>query len=167
LLPKSSRTPADIYGLEFGSVDHWFNGSEPARRELTDARRHERPGQNEVVPEGAPIPFAPETTLTAGIQYDFPIGDMLLTPRMQVAYIDEQLATPFPNVATIVPSHTVADIKLNLQVNDNWSVEGFVNNVFDETYIATQLQDAGPSSAGEHDLRGATTQHQARVPFLT
>ena len=73
---------------------------------------------------------------------------MVLTPRMQVAYIDEQLATPFPNVATIVPSHTVADIKLNLQVNDNWNVEGFVDNVFDETYIATQLQDASSAQGG-------------------
>jgi iron complex outermembrane receptor protein len=156
LLPNTlNAAPADIYGLELevlGQFDRLgFNlGLSLLDSEFTEDAvvTNGLTNRNEVVPEGTVIPFAPETTLTAGIQYDFPIGDMLLTPRMQVAYIGEQLATPFPNVATTVPSHTVADIKLNLQVNDNWNVEGFVNNVFDETYIAVQVQDASSAQGG-------------------
>ena len=43
---------------------------------------------NRLLPAGSTIPFAPEITATAGIQYEFTIGNSTLTPRVQLSYID-------------------------------------------------------------------------------
>jgi len=156
LLPNTlNAAPADIMGGELellGQFDRLgFNlGLSVLDTEFTEDKilTNSLTNRNELVPAGAELPFAPDFTLTGGIQYDFDVGGMTLTPRAQVSYIGEQLATPFPDPATIVPSRTVADIRLILTANDVWQVEGFFNNVFDETYIAVQLQDASSAQGG-------------------
>jgi iron complex outermembrane receptor protein len=156
LLPNTlNAAPADILGGELellGQFDRLgFNlGVSVLDTEFTEDKilTNSLTNRNELVPAGAELPFAPDFTLTGGIQYDFDVGGMTLTPRAQVSYIGEQLATPFPDPATIVPSRTVADLRLTLQANDVWQVEGFFNNVFDETYIAVQLQDASSAQGG-------------------
>lgn len=95
---------------------------------------------SELVPDGRTLPFAPTWTFNMGVQYDFPIGDMLFTPRIQYAYTSEQISTPFPLRETVVPSRNVLDIRGTLQVNEALSIEGFITNLADETYIASQLQ---------------------------
>ena len=56
---------------------------------------------------------------TRDMQYDLRLGNWTLTPRVQVSYMDEQLATPFEYAATIVPSRTVADVRFTAMPTDN------------------------------------------------
>lgn len=120
--------------------------------------------QNELVPEGTPLPFSPDLTATSGIEYDFPVGESsVLTPRVQFSYIDEQFATAFPHVSTTVPSRTVADVRVTFRRNDRLRIEGFVNNVFDKTYIAVRVQDASSAQGGI--LYGAPRQYGLRLKY--
>jgi iron complex outermembrane receptor protein len=120
-------------------------------------------GGPELVPEGRSMPFSPEWNISAGIQYDFPVGNGTLTPRFQVSYLGEQFATPFASSVTTVPSRTVADVRLVYAPNDRVRVEGFVNNVFDETYIAAQIQNASSADGGM--LMGAPLQYGLRLSY--
>jgi len=171
LLPNTlNAAPAEIYGAELellGRFDQLgFNlGLNLMHSEFTEDAilTNSLTNANEVVPAGSDIPFAPDITLTAGIQYDIPLGEKILTPRLQVSYIDDQLATPFPDPATIVPSRTVADFRLTLQATENWWLEGFVNNLFDETYIAVQVQDASSAQGGI--IYGAPRHYGIRVKY--
>ena len=105
-------------------------------------------GQDEAVPAGRSLPFAPDWTISAGIQYDFRFGNNVLTPRVQIAHVADQYATPFPGPRSILPSHTITDVRLIYQVGETWRFEGFVNNVTDETYIAAQMQNASSADGG-------------------
>jgi iron complex outermembrane receptor protein len=119
--------------------------------------------QNAVVPEGTPLPFSPKTTLTGGVQYDFPAGSGTLTPRVQFSHISKQYATAFPHPTTTVPERTVADVRLTWQPNDKLRLEGFATNVFDKTYVAVQVQDA--SSAAGGFIYGPPRQYGMRVKY--
>jgi iron complex outermembrane receptor protein len=120
-------------------------------------------GGNELVSKGSPMPFAPDLTASFGIQRTFDVGGKQLTPRFQVAYIDDQLATPFLHTETFVPSHTVADLRLRYEPSDQLRLEGFINNVFDETYIAAQIQDASSADGGL--LYGAPRHFGVRLSY--
>jgi iron complex outermembrane receptor protein len=171
LLPNTlNAAPAEIYGVEleltgqFGALG--FNlGVSALESEFTEAAvlTDSQTNTNRVVPEGSIVPFAPEVTANAGIQYEFLFGDMTLTPRLQVSYIDEQLATPFRYEATTVPSRTITDFRVTLMPMENLRLEAFATNVFDEEYIAAQVQDA--SSARGGILYGAPRQYGLRAKF--
>jgi iron complex outermembrane recepter protein len=156
LLPNTlNAAPAEIYGAELeltGRFDalelnlglSWLQGEFTEDALLTDSQTN----TNRLVPEGSPVPFAPEITATAGIQYEFRLGSWTLTPRAQVSYMEEQLSTPFEYAATLVPSRTIADLRLTAMPTENLRLEAFATNVFDETYIAAQVQDASSASGG-------------------
>ena len=109
------------------------------------------------------MPFAPEMTANAGIQYEFLLGSMTLTPRLQVSYMDEQLATPFRYQATTVPSRTITDLRVTLVPMDKLRLEAFATNVFDKEYISAQLQDASSARGGM--IYGAPRQYGVRAKF--
>jgi iron complex outermembrane receptor protein len=117
-----------------------------------------------LVPKGASLPFSPELTLNAGIDYAFEVGGGRLTPRVQWSHVGSQLATPFPTVATLVPSRSLVDVRLTYE-RDNWQVEAFSNNVADKTYIASQLQNSTSATGGI--IYGAPRQYglRAKVNF--
>src|SRR5690606_19434404 len=60
-------------------------------------------GGNELVPKGRTLPFSPEWTINAGLQYEFHFDDMAVIPRLQYSHLATQYATPFPSDFTIVP----------------------------------------------------------------
>jgi iron complex outermembrane receptor protein len=91
------------------------------------------------------------------------LGNTTLTPRLQVSYIDEQLSTPFVYEATTVPSRTVTDIRITWLPTDNLRLEAFATNVFDEEYIAVQMQDASSAKGGM--IYGAPLQYGLRAKF--
>jgi iron complex outermembrane recepter protein len=171
LLPNTlNAAPADIQGaeleitgrfaaLEFNLGAGWLDSEFTRDALLTDSQTN----TNRLVPEGARVPFAPEFTVTAGIQYDFPLGSWTLTPRLQASYLDEQLSTPFEYVATVVPSRTVADLRLTASPSDNLRLEAFATNLLDETYIAAQVQDASSATGGI--IYGPPRQVGLRVKF--
>lgn len=104
---------------------------------------------NRLVPEGDPLPYSPEWTVNAGIQYQMYLSDTLsVTPRLQWAHTDSLLATPFASIYTITPGRDVFDARVTVDIDDRYRVEGFVNNLTDETYIATQIQDASSADGG-------------------
>ena len=156
LLPNTlNAAPAEIYGAEleltsrFDALEmnlglSWLHSEFTEDALLTDSQTN----TNRLVPAGSPVPFAPEITATAGIQYDFRWGSWTLTPRAQVSYLDEQLSTPFAYAATIVPSRTIVDLRVTAMASDNWRLEAFATNLLDETYIASQVQDASSASGG-------------------
>ena len=126
---------------------------------LTDSQTN----TNRLVEEGSPIPFAPEMTATAGIEYEFQLGTTTLTPRIQASYMDEQLSTPFRYKETVVPSRTITDVRLTWVPTEALRLEAFVSNVFDEEYIAAQVQDASSAQGGL--LYGAPRQYGLRAKY--
>ncbi len=178
-LPNTlNAAPAEIYGAEL-EITAQFGGlglnagvsllhgeftedavlTDPVPDPITNAT------SNRLLPAGSTIPFAPEITATAGIQYEFTIGNSTLTPRVQLSYIDEQLSTPFVYEATTVPSRTVTDVRVTWVPLDNLRLEAFATNVFDEEYIAVQMQDASSAKGGM--IYGAPLQYglRAKVSF--
>ncbi len=102
-----------------------------------------------LVPEGRTLPFSPEWTINAGMQYEILLGaDRSLTPRVQWSHLSEQNATPFPSANTIVPARDVMDARLTLDWNASLKLEAFVNNATDETYIASQIQNSSSADGG-------------------
>jgi iron complex outermembrane receptor protein len=156
LLPNTlNAAPADIQGAELELTGHfaelefnlgvsWLDSEFTRDALLTDSQTN----TNRLVPEGSRVPFAPELTATAGLQYDFRAGSWTLTPRVQLSYMDEQLSTPFEYAATLVPSHTLADLRLTARPSDRLRLELFATNLFDETWIAAQVQDASSATGG-------------------
>jgi iron complex outermembrane receptor protein len=115
----------------------------------------------QLVPSGSDLVFSPEWTINAGIEYVFPIGNGTLTPRLQFAYVGEQLATPFPSESTIVPSRDLWDARLTWDSGGMWTVEAFVTNLADQTWIASQIQNSTSATGGI--IYGAPIQYGARV----
>lgn len=156
LLPNTlNAAPAEIYGAELEMMGQFgafgFNLGVSAlesefRKDamLTDSQTN----TNRLVPAGSEVPFAPDYTANAGVQYDLRAGNWRLTPRLQVSYVGTQLSTPFHYTATRVPSRTLTDLRLMMEPNDRLRLEAFVNNLFDKTYIAAQVQDASSASGG-------------------
>jgi iron complex outermembrane receptor protein len=171
LLPNTlNAAPAEIYGAELevtGRLDALaFNlGISSLHSEftrdalLTDSQTN----TNRLVPKGSRVPFAPDLTATAGVQYDVHAGNWTLTPRVQLSYTDKQLSTPFAYPVTVVPSHAVTDVRLSAVPNDKLHLEAFVTNVFDRTYIAAQVQDASSATGGI--LYGAPRQYGVRARY--
>jgi iron complex outermembrane recepter protein len=116
---------------------------------------------NQLVPKGSVLPFSPDFTANAGVQYRFQIGHGSLTPRLQYSYITEQYATPFQSSVTLVPSHHVGDVRLTWEPDEYWRVEAAVTNVTDEVYIASQIQNSSTADGGI--LYGAPRQYLLRV----
>lgn len=120
------------------------------------------PDGNSFVPDGRTLPFSPEWTISAGAQYEHVFANgHTLTPRIQVSHISDQVATPFPSVNTIVPSREVWDLRLTYRPNDRFLVEAFSTNFFDETYIASQIQNSSSATGGI--IYGAPQQTGIRV----
>jgi iron complex outermembrane recepter protein len=169
LLPNTQNAaPADIFGAELELLGRFGNfeftlGVSKLHGEFTDDAliTDSQSNTNQYVPEGASIPFAPETTVTAGLQYDFKLGTWALTPRLQVSYLDKQMSTPFSHMATIVPSRAVTDLRITMLPMENLHLEAFATNLFDKTYIAAQVQDASSASGGI--IYGAPRQVGVRV----
>ena len=115
-----------------------------------------------LVPDGRVLPFSPEWTINAGVQYAFEFGNgNSLTPRVQWSHLSEQVATPFPSFNTITPGRNVIDARLTLDLAAGFKIEGFVQNLFDERYIASQIQNS--SSADGGSIYGAPRTYGARL----
>jgi iron complex outermembrane receptor protein len=171
LLPNTlNAAPAKIVGAEleltgrFGGLGFNLGVSALDSKFTEDALLTDsQTNTNRLVPDGSKVPFAPELTATAGIEYTFHIGTATLTPRVQASYIDEQLSTPFPYNETIVPSHTVTDVRLMLVPTERLRLEAFMSNALDKQYIAAQVQDASSAQGGM--LYGAPRQYGLRAKF--
>lgn len=138
-----------------GWLDAEFGEDATLQNTLTNA--------NQVARKGDVLPFSPEVTFNAGVQYDIELGDKVLTPRLQYSYVSESYSTPFQSERTRISSRSVIDAKLNLRYSDSLSFDAFVNNLFDDTYSTMQLMNA--SSADGGTLYGAPRHYGVRVRY--
>ena len=107
------------------------------------------PTGNRLVPAGSVLPFSPELTFNAGAEYFIDLGNgQAIIPRIQWAHLSEQYATPFPSMATYVPERDVIDARVTYEFSDSLRFEAFANNLFDETYIAAQIQNSSSADGG-------------------
>lgn len=100
------------------------------------------------VPQGRVLPFSPEWTVNGGIQYTVPVGDIEVTPRIQWSHLSQQYATPFPSVNTLVPGRDIFDARVTFDLGKKYKLEGFVNNLTNKVYIATQIQNSSSADGG-------------------
>jgi iron complex outermembrane recepter protein len=100
------------------------------------------------VPKGRVLPFSPEWTVNAGVQYTFDLGGVEVTPRFQWSHLSAQYATPFPSPNTLVPGRDIFDARITFDIGEKYAIEGFVNNLTDKTYIATQIQNSSSATGG-------------------
>jgi iron complex outermembrane receptor protein len=100
------------------------------------------------VPKDRRLPFSPRWTANAGIQYAIPLGAVTVTPRLQWSHLSQQYATPFPSVNTRVPGRDLFDARMTFDIGERYTLEGFVNNIGNKTYIATQIQNSSSADGG-------------------
>lgn len=93
--------------------------------------------------------YAPELTFSAGVQYDFILGNgATLTPRIDYAHIGEAFTSIFNNEALgdRLESRDIVNVKLTYAHKD-WTLAAYAVNATDQTYIAAVnagLRYAGP-----------------------
>lgn len=121
------------------------------------------PPRNELVSSGNDLPFTPELSINFGLQYQFEMGDVYITPRFQVSYIDEQIATPFKEPTTTIDDRTIADLKVSIEPNADLLIEVFATNIFDEEYVASQIQPSSSADGGE--IYGTPRQFGLRAKY--
>ncbi|MBL8552172.1 MAG: TonB-dependent receptor [Hyphomonadaceae bacterium] len=145
-------------GFSFNAGLAYLNAEFDGNSLLQDTIRN----ANVLVLDGDRLPFSPEWTANAGVQYDIAFGDgQMLTPRVQVSHVGEQLATPFAYPATTVPERTIWDARLIYEPNTFLRLEGFVTNFADEVYIASQVQNSSSADGGV--IYGAPRQVGVRI----
>ncbi|NBC36047.1 TonB-dependent receptor [Novosphingobium sp. FSY-8] len=115
------------------------------------------------VPQGRALPFSPELTLNAGLQYTFTAGSLDITPRVQWSHTSSQWSTPFPYTNTFVPGRDLIDARVTFDLGKRIQLEAFVQNLTNKVYIASQLQ--GSSTADGGIIYGAPRTYGARVKF--
>ena len=117
---------------------------------------------DELVPSGRVLPYSPEWTVNAGIQYAIDLGgELSLTPRVQWNYISEQITTPFPSARTVLPGRHLVDARLTLDIGERYRIEAFASNLFDETYVASLIQNTSTANGGF--IFGAPRQYGIRA----
>jgi iron complex outermembrane receptor protein len=92
------------------------------------------PGTTQTVGPNNTLPFAPEWQANAGLGYDFAIGGVTLTPRVNVSYTSEQYFDAANSVEVAqLDDVTVVNTSVTLELGA-WRLRGGVNNVTDEQY---------------------------------
>jgi iron complex outermembrane receptor protein len=100
------------------------------------------------IPTGTEVPFSPDFTLNAGVQYGIPMSfGGFLTPRVQYQFQGLQYVTVahdiYPlSLGSAIPGHGTADFRLTYKADEHWQVEGYVTNFTNHTYIANSLFSA-------------------------
>ena len=120
-------------------------------------------GANQLVQSGDDLPFAPDLTFNAGLQYDLEFGDILVIPRIQISHIDEQISTPFPSGVTMIDERTLVDLKLIIEPSENFLLEAFVTNATDDEYVSSQIGNSSSADGGE--VYGAPRQFGVRAKY--
>lgn len=116
-------TPSAFGGIQFGSID-------PLNPTLPPS-----PGINVNI-KGNQLPQAPNFKFSMGAQYEWAIGDLTLTPRIDVAMTGEQTGNIFNGSVNAIDSYWQANAQIQLDGADKkWFVRAFVQNILDADSI--------------------------------
>lgn len=93
------------------------------------------------IPKGTAVPFAPRWMVTAGLQYSFPIGGGVLTPRLQYQYQAKQNITIAHNIYPLslgatIPAHGTFDFMATFAAQKHWQIQAYVLNLLDRHYVS-------------------------------
>ncbi|WP_226019342.1 TonB-dependent receptor [Novosphingobium sp. FKTRR1] len=79
---------------------------------------------------GNKLPGAPNYKFSAGIQYEIPVGDLALTPRVDLVITGESTGSIFNGSINKIPSFTQANAQIQLDgPNKRWFIRGFIQNI--------------------------------------
>ena len=101
-------------------------------------------------PKGTPLPITPEWKANATVRYEFPVATFDSYVQGAVVYSDERrtdLRDLENSIIGNMPSYTVADIAAGFG-KDDWRLELFVSNVFDELAQVYRFAQCAESVCG-------------------
>ena len=89
--------------------------------------------------EGNAQSFAPEMTLSLGVEYDFALGNGTLTPRLDYSHISDSWASVFANEAQgdHLKERDIVNAQLTYDSGHDWRVQAYSTNLGDFEYIAS------------------------------
>ncbi|MEM8985678.1 MAG: TonB-dependent receptor [Pseudomonadota bacterium] len=112
------------FEIAYGYVDATFNDFANARTLDGDP----------IDATGFQVPLSPENTFSALVQYERPLTDGLTGfVRGVYSYVDETREDVSLNDRRLNPAYEVVDFRLGME-NESWSLQGYVENAFDEEY---------------------------------
>jgi outer membrane receptor protein involved in Fe transport len=86
---------------------------------------------------GRPTPYSPEITANLGLAHDFHINDYMLTPRVDLSYVDETQTKLWDTPLVTLPSRFIVNARMVLGApDDKWSATLWSTNLFDTNYVA-------------------------------
>ena len=86
--------------------------------------------------KGNKLPGAPDSKVSAGVQYEAPMGAMPLTPRADFIYTGKPYGNIFNGAINQIPSYTQVNAQLQLDGADKkWFARVWVQNLFDKDAI--------------------------------
>ena len=86
---------------------------------------------------GRPTPYSPEFTGNIGIARDLHLNDYMLTPRVDLSYVDDTQTKLWDTPLVKLDSRFLVNARLVLGApDDKWSATLWSTNVFDKGYVA-------------------------------
>ena len=118
----------------------------PTHQSYTDGTYDSFPFNATTDFSGTRMVRSPKDSVNAGIQFEMPIADNLLTIRADYAYLSELFFEPGEGNAiygntiplSVQPSYGLVDLRATLSVRD-LKLSAFMSNVTDEYYRRTTL----------------------------
>jgi iron complex outermembrane receptor protein len=81
---------------------------------------------------GDALPYAPKSSASLGVQYDFELADSPSFVRADMSYVGEYENGPQQNNYPTSGDYTKVNIRAGMNLNESWSLGLYVNNLLDE-----------------------------------
>lgn len=172
----SNLSGGKAYGVEFQAQGQFGNlglntavsytKSEVDSQTLVDSRY----GSNTPIQIGGrQFNFSPRFTFSAGAQYDIPVSEHYqITPRVQFSHQSSQWASFFHVSPTdLIEGRDLVDasIKLAPTHGTGFTLEAYVSNLFDRTYVASKAVEGSFLTPGRIQYYGAPRQFGVRAGY--
>ena len=89
-------------------------------------------GETEDSCEGSPLFWAPELSAAAVLDASFPVAGGAITGNFEVSWEDERGGGWAGLEETMIDAAAIAALRVAYESDNNWYVEGYVENLFDE-----------------------------------
>ena len=116
-----------------------FFAADPRRARTGVCNQNSGPASGNCVNlEGNAQTFAPEMTLSLGVQYDFAVGTGTLTPRLDYSHISDSWASIFASQALgdHLSERDIVNAQLTYEQGD-WRLQAYSTNLGDLEYVAS------------------------------
>lgn len=151
---RNAETESTVWGLELSgqarvggfALDFGMAYSDSELGDFTDVIDPFRPAgdangdgipDNVVNLSGATVPFSPEFTGNIGLAYEFKLGTLTLTPRVDYSHVDETQAALWDSPLVTLEARDLLNAQIALEADSGkWSAVLWGTNVTDEEYIA-------------------------------